>query len=130
MEELEERIKRELTERINKIREYKGLTGKALAIEIDMKYSTMNNYLNGKQKPTAEFICRILSKYLDISAEWLMRGEGTMLRKESQEKQLIKELADIKVKLLVSEGITKKLTEIVQGRMNEPVDGEIKSNVG
>ncbi len=119
----------ELVERINKIREYKGLTSKALASEIDMKYSTMNNYLNGKQMPTAEFICRILSKYLDISAEWLMRGEGAMIKKESQEKQLIKELADLKVKLLVSEGITQKLTEIVQARMAEE-DGNIKSNVG
>ena len=72
----------ELVDRINKIREYKGLTSKALDCEIDMKYSTMNNYLNGKQMPTAEFLCRILSKYLDISAEWLMRGEGAMIRKE------------------------------------------------
>ena len=118
----------ELVDRINKIREYKGLTSKALAFEIDMKYSTMNNYLNGKQMPTAEFLGRILYKYLDISAEWLMRGEGAMIRKESQEKQLIKELADLKIKLLVSEGITKKLTEIVQARMTEE-DVNIKSNV-
>ena len=121
-------VMEELVDRINKIREYKGLTSKALAFEIDMKYSTMNNYLNGKQMPTAEFLGRILSKYLDISAEWLMRGEGAMIRKESQEKQLIKELADLKIKLLVSEGITKKLTEIVQARMTEE-DGNIKSNV-
>ena len=118
----------ELVDRINKIREYKGLTSKALACEIDMKYSTMNNYLNGKQMPTAELLCRILSKYLDISAEWLMRGDGAMIRKESQEKQLIKELADLKIKLLVSKGITKKMTEIVQARMTEE-DGNIKSNV-
>ena len=51
-----------------------------------------------------------------------------MIRKESQEKQLIKELADLKIKLLVSEGITKKMTEIVQARMTEE-DGNIKSNV-
>lgn len=114
----------EFVERINKVREYKGLTGKALAAEIDMKYTTMNNYLNGKQMPTAEFILRVLSKYSDISAEWLMRGDGEMIRRDSQEKQLVKELADLKVKLLVSEGITKKLTEIVQGRGLEPDGGD------
>lgn len=121
---------KELVERINKIREYKGLTSKALANVIDMKYSTMNNYLNGKQAPTAEFLSKILSKFLDISAEWLMRGDGEMIRKGSQEKNLIRELADLKVKLLVSEGITKKLTEIVQGRMMENEGGIEKSNVG
>lgn len=121
---------KELVERINKIREYKGLTSKALANVIDMKYSTMNNYLNGKQAPTAEFLSKILSKFLDISAEWLMRGDGEMIRRENQEKNLIRELADLKVKLLVSEGITKKLTEIVRGRMMENESDVEKSNVG
>lgn len=120
---------KELVERINKIREYKGLTSKALANVIDMKYSTMNNYLNGKQAPTAEFLSKILSKFLDISAEWLMRGDGEMIRRENQEKNLIRELADLKVKLLVSEGITKKLTEIVRGRMMENESDVEKSNV-
>lgn len=121
---------KELVERINKIREYKGLTSKALASAIDMKYSTMNNYLNGKQAPTAEFLCKLLSKFLDISAEWLMRGDGEMIRKEKQERNLVRELADLKVKLLVSEGITKKLTEIVQGRMVKNEGSIEKSNVG
>lgn len=122
----------ELVERINKIREYKGLTGKALSDEIGMKYSTMNNYLNGNQDPTVPFLIRILDKYPDVSAEWLMRGEGAMIKKKSMEDELTKELADLKVKLLVSEGVTKKLTEIVQGRvgMGETTEGNIANKKG
>lgn len=122
----------ELVERINKIREYKGLTGKALSDEIGMKYSTMNNYLNGNQDPTVPFLMRILDKYPDVSAEWLMRGEGAMIKKKSMEDELTKELADLKVKLLVSEGVTKKLAEIVQGRvgMDETTEGNIANRKG
>lgn len=118
-------------ERINKIRDYKGLTSKALSNEIGMKYSTMNNYMNGKQDPTVPFVLRILAKYPEVSAEWLLRGEGAMIKKKNQEEELIRELADLKVKLLVSEGITKKLTEILQGRMTaDDTDENQKSNVG
>ena len=107
----------ELVERINKVREYKGVTGKVFANMVEIKYTTVYNYLIGKQIPSSLFLLRILSVFNEISAEWLMRGTGSMIRKENKESELIKELADTKVKLLVAEGITKKLTEIVEGRM-------------
>lgn len=43
--------------------------------------------LRQTKKPSAEFIRLVLCVCLDLSAEWLMRGEGEMLRSEKQQQQ-------------------------------------------
>lgn len=51
-----------LADRINEVREYYKLSGNALAVKIDMKYTTIYNYLNGKD-PSAEFLMRLNRRY-------------------------------------------------------------------
>ena len=45
-----------------------------------MDATTFNNYMLGKRKPSLELAVAILRTFPDVSAEWLMRGEGTMKR--------------------------------------------------
>lgn len=47
---------------------------------IRMEQTTVNNYIIGKRKMSLDFIVNILTSYPDISAEWLLRGEGPMLK--------------------------------------------------
>lgn len=46
--------------------------------EIGIHQTTLNNYFLKKRKPSLEFVEAILHSYEDISAEWLLRGTGTM----------------------------------------------------
>jgi len=50
---------------------------------IGMEQTTVNNYVLGKHKMSLDFVCNILASYPQISAEWLLRGEGTMIKKGS-----------------------------------------------
>lgn len=47
---------------------------------LGMEQVTVNNYILGKRKMSLEFICNILKSFPQISAEWLLRGEGTMIK--------------------------------------------------
>lgn len=51
---------------------------------INAEQTTVNNYLIGKRKPSLEVCTKILAAFPDISAEWLLRGEGSMYKSDTE----------------------------------------------
>ena len=45
---------------------------------------TVNQYLNGERKFSFEFVQAILKRYPELSAEWLIKGEGDMYNETSK----------------------------------------------
>lgn len=108
----------ELIKRINEVKDYYRLSGRALAIKVNLKYTTVNNYLNGIKAPSAEFLVALKSTFVDISADWLLVGEGSMFKQEQPSyDSIMKELAAAKTELLVQKGITEGIKEILMGRL-------------
>ena len=66
-----------IVERLRLLIEDKGYNPKTFAEKIGMAQRTINNYVNGRF-PSYEAIHAILQTFPDVSAEWLMRGEGPM----------------------------------------------------
>lgn len=122
---------KEIVDRINELRNHYNLNGKAFAAEIEMKYTTVNNYLNGTKDPTLDFILHIKSKFVDISYDWLLNGEGEMFKQIAPtDEKLMREVADLKMKLMVQQGITKELREMILEKNNGQIPDERKSLVG
>ena len=100
-----------IIERLDSIKRHHNLSVRGLADVLGMRPATVINYCNGTQPPKLEFIEKLLATYSDISAEWLIRDEGPMLRNEPAD------LAELKHKyeteLLVKEGIIKELRSII-----------------
>lgn len=120
-----------LRDRINEVRDHYRLSNRGFAEAIGTKPSATNNYLNGTKEPSLEFVDKILSTYVDVSAEWLLRGVGSMFKEEKPtDDALLKELAEAKVKLLVQEGITKELRDMLLEKNNGKIAEERKSLVG
>ena len=121
-----------LRDRINVIRYHYRLSNRGFAEAIGAKPAATNNYLNGTKEPSLEFVDKILSTYIDVSADWLLRGKGTMFYEEDKQtdEALLKELAEAKVKLLVQEGITKELRDMLLEKNNGKIFEERKSLVG
>lgn len=69
--------------RIKKIIESTGLSERAFAEIIGVKQNTLNQQLKGERGLSLETISKILISYKDISAEWLLRGEGEMIKEKS-----------------------------------------------
>ena len=88
--------------RITKFIESTGLSEQKFAEYMGIKQQTLNNYTRGINKFPLSFIERIVETYPDLSAEWLLRGEGDMYRtsnmdyekSESYNEELLKNFVD------------------------------------
>lgn len=83
-----------MIERIKRVISHTGLSERAFAESIGVKQNTLNQQLKGEGGLSLETITRILITYEIISAEWLLRGEGEMLKGKtpvSTEKKVEKE---------------------------------------
>ncbi|NML57361.1 helix-turn-helix transcriptional regulator [Chryseobacterium cheonjiense] len=74
-----------LNERISKVIEYSGLTPSEFADEIDVQRSSISHVTSGRNKPSLEFIIKIKSRFPEILWDWLVTGEGQMLKSDLRE---------------------------------------------
>lgn len=63
-------------ERLNGILDDSGKTKRCFANEIDMNATTVWRQLKGEQAVSLTLIQGFLSAFPEVSAEWLLRGEG------------------------------------------------------
>jgi len=56
----------------------KNISSSQLADEIGVQRSNISHILSGRNKPSLEFIKKILDRYKDINMEWLINGKGAM----------------------------------------------------
>lgn len=67
-----------ITDRVKELIRSKSLTVNAFAKIVGIPQTTLNNQLRGKRGLSLETINDILMSFEDISAEWLLRGSGSM----------------------------------------------------
>lgn len=72
-------LEKKVYERINQLIEKERITPRKLAETIGVGPQSVYNYLTGKQKAPMSFVMMILGSFPDVSAEWLLRGNGEML---------------------------------------------------
>jgi len=64
--------------RIQMIIKSKGLSPSLFADKIGVQRSGVSHLLSGRNKPSLEFIIKILNAFPDIDADWLLFGHGEM----------------------------------------------------
>jgi transcriptional regulator with XRE-family HTH domain len=67
---------------ILKIIETEGLTPARFADEIGVQRSSISHIISGRNKPSYDFIIKILNRFSGINAEWLVTGKGNMIKNE------------------------------------------------
>lgn len=75
-----------MVERIKSLLAVKNISSSQFANEIGVQRSGISHILSGRNKPSLDFIMKILEHYPEISESWLLKGEGEMLKKDSQAK--------------------------------------------
>lgn len=66
-----------ICERVTELRYSKHLTETQFANQLGMSQATVNRQLKS-DFPSLELISKVLSLFPELSAEWLMRGTGSM----------------------------------------------------
>ncbi|MCQ2299118.1 MAG: helix-turn-helix domain-containing protein [Bacteroidales bacterium] len=67
-----------MVNRINLILKAKNITAKQFAEEIGIQPSGMSHILSERNKPSLDFIMKVVTRYPEIDISWLMFGKGEM----------------------------------------------------
>lgn len=74
----------DIVERLQRILSYSNLSVRALANKCSLKQQTLDKHLKGISEPSANTLIGIAAAFPEISTEWLLLGNGTMLKDEKE----------------------------------------------
>lgn len=119
-----------ITQRLNEIKNYYNLSGAKFADKVGKVKNTFANYLNGSRPIPTDVIVDILNTFPGLSADWLLRGKGDMFNKVNPDvERMKKEIYDLKMSLLVKEGVIKELKDNILSVMKQRYFEEFKKEV-
>jgi transcriptional regulator with XRE-family HTH domain len=81
-----------MEERIKKFMEYKGISSSELADSIGVQRSNVTHVLKARNKPSFQFIEKMLQIYPEINAKWLLLGTGNMVDEPLKTRTLFDQL--------------------------------------
>ncbi|WP_053972710.1 helix-turn-helix domain-containing protein [Mangrovimonas sp. ST2L15] len=83
--------------RLQKIMEYYQESASSFAEKIGVQRSSISHILSGRNKPSLDFVLKILSSYPEVELYWLLNGKG-QFPDEGQEKNTLFSNEDLDVK--------------------------------
>ena len=69
-----------MKERLNMLLEEYGLNSSRLAEKMGIQRSGISHIMAGRNKPSFDFIVGLLKLFPELDANWLLTGDGTMLK--------------------------------------------------
>lgn len=64
------------TERLQKVIEFYSETASSFAEKIGVQRSSISHILSGRNKPSLDFVMKVLHSYPEVELYWLMNGKG------------------------------------------------------
>ena len=64
-----------IQDRIQMIIKANNLTASEFASNIDVKRSNLSHVLSGRNKPSLDFLSKVITAYPNVNASWLLTGE-------------------------------------------------------
>jgi len=66
----------EFAKRLQKVLDFYGLSATAFSEKIDFNRSTISHLLSGRNKPSLEFVMKVLNQFPEVGLYWLLNGKG------------------------------------------------------
>lgn len=76
----------DFVKRLESVLEYYGLNASAFADQIGVQRSSMSHLLSGRNKPSLDFVMKILEVFPDVDLYWILIGKGTFPKSNTEEK--------------------------------------------
>ncbi|RAJ11994.1 helix-turn-helix domain-containing protein [Olleya aquimaris] len=109
----------EFSKRLQKIIDYYGESASSFAEKIGVQRSSISHILSGRNKPSLEFVLKVLASFPEVELYWLMNGKG----------QFPKSDATIKTEQQNSKNINQDLfTESENKNNSNPIVSESEKN--
>ena len=65
------------SKRLQKILDFYGVTARSFSEKIAFNRSTISHLLSGRNKPSLEFVMKVLQTYPEVDLYWLLYGKGS-----------------------------------------------------
>lgn len=66
----------QFTKRLQKVIDFYGESASSFAEKIGVQRSSISHILSGRNKPSLDFVLKILSTFPEVELYWLMNGKG------------------------------------------------------
>jgi len=66
----------DFTERLQKVIDFYSETASSFAEKIGVQRSSISHILSGRNKPSLDFVMKVLHSYPEVELYWLMNGKG------------------------------------------------------
>ena len=73
------------SKRLEKILEYYELNASSFADAIDVGRSSISHIISGRNKPSLDFVMKVVSTYSEVDLYWLLNGKGNFPKFKSVE---------------------------------------------
>lgn len=77
-------MEKAVVQRLDALRVELKETKNSMAVKCGINPPTFGRYLSGENKISISVITSVLQKYPDVSADWLLMGEGDMYKKTTE----------------------------------------------
>jgi transcriptional regulator with XRE-family HTH domain len=64
------------SKRLQKVLDFYGLSATSFSEEVAVNRSTISHLLSGRNKPSLEFVMKVLQIYPEVELYWLLNGKG------------------------------------------------------
>ncbi|MNQ17830.1 Bacteriophage CI repressor helix-turn-helix domain protein [compost metagenome] len=75
----------DFVKRLESVLDYYGLNASAFADKIGAQRSSMSHLLSGRNKPSLDFVMKILEVFPDVDLYWILIGKGTFPKNNNEE---------------------------------------------
>ncbi|TYB76217.1 helix-turn-helix domain-containing protein [Bizionia myxarmorum] len=73
----------EFSKRLEKVIKFHDETASSFAEKVGVQRSSISHILSGRNKPSLDFVMKVLDTYPTVELYWLLNGKGTFPKSES-----------------------------------------------
>lgn len=108
--------------RLEIILEYYGVNASAFADKIGVQRSSLSHLLSGRNKPSLDFILKILDVYPEIDLYWILNGKGSFPKSNSKPTE-----SELTTNINPIPAVSKPKTTVNEDLFSETISEEIKN---
>ncbi|SDX84761.1 helix-turn-helix transcriptional regulator [Flavobacterium degerlachei] len=128
----------EFIKRLEVILDYYSLNASAFADKIGVQRSSLSHLLSGRNKPSLDFILKILDVFPDVDLYWILNGKGSFpknnetiqMQEEKQHKEITPSTSDAISEPLPTQNLFSKENDTNQQNKVSPKKEEIQNVAG
>jgi len=106
----------DFAKRLQEVIDFYGESASSFSEKIGVQRSSISHILSGRNKPSLDFVLKILSTYPEVELYWLLNGKGTFPTSNTLSTEASKNSVtplDIQAKLKLNENGEKEIERIV-----------------